>query len=333
MQWPAPAPWNKPIGKERRIGFVKMPFQEVRAIRTALGGTVNDVVLTILGGALGRYLRSHGPLTEDSRLRLMIPVNVRTEEQRGTMGNRFSMMLPQIPVGIADPIARLNAIRSEMDTLKASDQGAAFDRLLGLVESSPAAFSAIAGRVGLLPGMINLPCTNVPGPLIPLYGTGHRMLDFYPLLPLAGDLGLGVAIMSYDQNLYWGVTSDPKIVTDVDAIARLVGEEFRSLREAAGVPASDLPEAIGVHAPAKAPAAKRNGRPRGAPKLAGTGKSAPKPAVPQEQSAAPVKAKISSRNGRSRTAPKSPPKREGKPKQAQRKRRSAAQVKTAANSR
>ena len=97
----------------------------------------------------------------------MIPVNVRTEEQRGTMGNRVSMMLPQIPVGIADPITRLNAIRTEMDALKSSDQGAAFDRLLGLVENGPAAFSAIAGRVGLLPGMINLACTNVPGPSDP----------------------------------------------------------------------------------------------------------------------------------------------------------------------
>ena len=249
MQWPAPAPWNKPVGKDRRIGFVKMPFQEVRAIRSGLGGTVNDVVLTILGGALGRYLRSNGKLAEDARLRLMIPVNVRTEEQRGTMGNRVSMMLPQIPVGIADPIARLNAIRSEMDALKASDQGAAFDRLLGLVENGPAAFSAIAGRVGLLPGMINLACTNVPGPLIPLYGSGHRMHDMFPLLPLAGDMGLGVAIMSYDQSLYWGITSDPKIVPDVDAIARLVEEEFRTLREAAGVAVSDLPEAIGIHAP------------------------------------------------------------------------------------
>jgi WS/DGAT/MGAT family acyltransferase len=246
MQWPEPAIWNKPVGKDRRISFVKMPFQEVRAIRSALGGTVNDVVLTILGGALGRYLKSHGQRVTDTRLRLMIPVNVRTEEQRGAMGNRVSMMLPQIPVGIDDPIARLTAIRTEMDQLKASDQGAAFDRLLGLVDNAPAVFSALAGRVGMLPGMINLACTNVPGPLIPLYGTGHRMLDFYPMLPLAGDMGLGVAIMSYDQSLYWGISSDPKIVPDVDAIGRLIDDELRALRDAAGVPATDLPAQIGA---------------------------------------------------------------------------------------
>src|SRR6266545_7029855 len=126
MQVPEPAIWNKPVGKDRKIAFVKMPFHEVRAIRSALGGTVNDVVLTILGGARGRYLKAHGQRVTDTRLRLMIPVNVRTEEQRGAMGNRVSMMLPQIPVGIEDPIERLASIRKEMDTLKASDQGAAF---------------------------------------------------------------------------------------------------------------------------------------------------------------------------------------------------------------
>ena len=331
MQWPEPAPWNKPVGKDRRIGFVNMPFHEVRAIRTALGGTVNDVALTILGGALGRYLRSHGPLTDDKSLRLMIPVNVRTEEQRGTMGNRVSMMLPQIPVGISDPIARLNAVRSEMDALKASDQGAAFDRLIGLVENGPAALSAIAGRVGLLPGVINLACTNVPGPLIPLYGTGHRMLDFYPLIPLAGDMGLGVAIMSYDQSLHWGICCDPNIVPDVERIADFVGEEFHALREAAGVPASDLPDVIGLHQPGMTSSTSRDGRPRVAAKTTAKRRVTPKRAVPRQPPAA--SARQNSRNGSPGEAEKTPRKQAGRKKQAQGKRRAAAQVKTAASSR
>jgi WS/DGAT/MGAT family acyltransferase len=311
METPKPAPWNKPVGKQRQISFVKMPFHEVRAIRGALGGTVNDVVLTILGGALGRYLKSKGPLSEDHRLRLMIPVNVRTEAQRGTMGNRVSMMLPQVPVGIADPIARLNAIRLEMDSLKASDQGAAFDRLLGLVENTPAAFSAIAGRVGLLPGMINLACTNVPGPLIPLYGTGHRMLDFYPLIPLAGDLGLGIAILSYDRYLHWGICCDPNIVPDVDRIGDLVGEEFRALREAAGVQASDLPEVIGIHVAAKQVPGSQTESPR-TPEQASTQRrgTAKKAAVPMQAAASPtatatvVKNKPAARKSSAKATPK-----------------------------
>jgi len=330
MQWPKPAIWNKPVGKDRRIAFVKMPFQEVRAIRSALGGTVNDVVLTILGGALGSYLKAHGQRVTDTRLRLMIPVNVRTEEQRGAMGNRVSMMLPQIPVGIDDPIARLTAIRTEMDALKANDQGAAFDRLLGLVENAPAAFSALAGRVGMLPGMINLPCTNVPGPLITLYGTGHRMLDFYPLLPLAGDLGIGVAIMSYDQSLYWGVSCDPKIVPDVDRIGRFIGEEFRALRETAGVPATDLPEQIGAHhAPVREMKKARNGRSRTVPVGSET-------RVRQitKTSAAPTGArKQSAPNGRSRAVPAASANSPGKQKKAAGTRKSPRQVKTEASSR
>lgn len=361
MQWPEPAIWNKPVGRDRRIAFVKMPFQEVRAIRSALGGTVNDVVLTILGGALGSYLKAHGQQVTDTRLRLMIPVNVRTEEQRGAMGNRVSMMLPQIPVGIDDPIARLTAVRTEMDALKASDQGAAFDRLLGLVENAPAAFSALAGRVGILPGMINLACTNVPGPLIPLYGTGHRMVDMYPLLPLTGDLGLGVAIMSYDQSLYWGISCDPKIVPDVDAIGRLIGEEFRALRETAGVPATDLPEIGAHHAPhreiKKAPNHRSplagpgsETRPRRA-KVSAASAVIPKQSAPNgrsrkvpaasvkstrqtETSAADAQArKQSEPNGRLRAVPAASANRSGKQKKAAGTRKSPRQVKTEASSR
>jgi hypothetical protein len=362
MQVPEPAIWNKPVGKDRKIAFVKMPFQEVRAIRSALGGTVNDVVLTILGGALGRYLKAHGQRVTDTRLRLMIPVNVRTEEQRGAMGNRVSMMLPQIPVGIDDPLARLTAIRTEMDALKAGDQGAAFDRLLGLIDNAPVAFSALAGRVGMLPGMINLACTNVPGPLIPLYGTGHRMLDFYPLLPLAGDLGLGVAIMSYDQSLYWGVSCDPKIVPDVDTIGRFIGEEFRALRETAGVPATDLPEQIGAHhqpsqESMKAP--NHVSQPGGPgsetrsrrPKVSAASAVTPKESTPNDRSSklpaasanGPRQTKTSAAvaearkpnapNGRSRAAPAASANSSGKQKKAAGTRKSPRQVKTEANSR
>jgi diacylglycerol O-acyltransferase len=329
LQWPTPAIWNKPVGKERRMAFVKMPFQEVRAVRSSLGGTVNDVVLTILGGALGRYLKSHGQPVLDAKLRLMIPVNVRTEEQRGAMGNRVSMMLPRIPVGIDAPIERLNAIRKEMDTLKASDQGAAFDRVLGLVENAPAVFSALAGRVGMLPGMINLACTNVPGPLIPLYGTGHRMLDFYPMLPLAGDLGVGVAIMSYDQSLYWGISCDPNIVPDVDSIGRLIGEEFVALRDAAGVPASDLPSEIGAHQPPPKEAAVPD---NGGSRVADS--SAPKRrAVKKESTPVKVKAAAVSGNGRARRAQAPAAKPKDPQKKATEQKKGRRQVKTAASSR
>jgi len=242
--------WNRPVGGKRRVGWTEMAFQEVRGIRGALGGTVNDVMLTILAGALGRHLRGRGEKTQGLTVRLQIPVNVRREDQRGQLGNRVSMMLPELPLDIDDPAARLQAVRAEMERLKSAGQASAFDALLRVASNLPAAYHALAGMGGVPQGALNLVCTNVPGPMIPLYSVGHRMVGHYPMVPLAADLGLGVGITSCDKHLYLGVMSDPDIVPDVDAIARHADTEFRALREAAGVPESDLPD-VGAMGPGR----------------------------------------------------------------------------------
>jgi diacylglycerol O-acyltransferase / wax synthase len=240
---PRPAtPWNKRVGANREFAWTEINFQEVRSIRGKLGGTVNDVVLTVLGGALGRYLAEKGTKTDGATLRFMIPVNVRSETEQGALGNRVSMMLPNVPVGIASPADRLVAVREETERLKSNRQSAAFETMLRYSENIPAAFYALAGINGVPPGGANLVCTNVPGPLIPLYCAGQRLLQSYPMLPLAGDMGLGVAIMSYDKALYLGVTADPDIINDVDSIRAYIDEEFRLLRYVADVPVSDLPD-------------------------------------------------------------------------------------------
>jgi len=247
IRLPAPTIWNRPVGRRRRFAFSTISFQEVRAIRSALGGTVNDVALVVLAGALGRYLEEHGVRTRGKKLRLMTPVNVRSETERGDLGNRVSMMLPELPVDIDDVVKRLEAVREEIGRMKSSEQGRVFDQVARLGENAPAAFHALAGMGGIPAGMINLVCTNVPGPLIPLYAAGKRMVANYPLLPLTGDLGLGVAITSYDNSLNFGIACDPTIVADVERIGELLDEEFVTLRNAAGVPASDLPD-IGIAA-------------------------------------------------------------------------------------
>lgn len=260
---PTRTPWNRPIGGRRRAAWTSMSFQEVRGVRGSLGGTVNDVMLTVLGGALGRYLYGKGINTDDMRVRLMIPVNVRNENEKGALGNRVSMMLPNIPVGIADPVKRLEAVRGEMETLKARNQADAFESLRRMSENAPAVYHALAGMGGVPPGGANLVCTNVPGPMIPLYAVGHRMIAHYPLVPLAGDLGIGVGITSFDKGLYLGVMCDPDILPDVDVIAEYCADEFRRLREAAGVEVDDLPQ-IGVRKPRKT-AAPRAGTPQSTP--------------------------------------------------------------------
>jgi WS/DGAT/MGAT family acyltransferase len=242
MRQPAKTPWNKPISGKRAVAWTSMSFAEVRGIRGKIGGTVNDVMLTIIGGALGRYLREKSISTEGMKLRLMIPVNVRKEDEKGALGNRVSMMLPEIPAGIADPVARLNAVREEMERLKSRNQANAFESLTHLATNAPAVFHALAGMGGVPPGGANLVCTNVPGPMIPLYCVGHRLLEHYPMVPLAGDLGIGVGITSFDKNLFLGVMSDPEIIPDVDIIGEYCADEFRMLREMAGVAVSDLPD-------------------------------------------------------------------------------------------
>jgi len=242
LRQPHRAPWNKPISGERAVAWTDMSFREVRGIRSALGGTVNDVMLAVLGGALGRELREQGVATEDLTLRVQIPVNVRSEDEKGALGNRVSMMLPEIPVWPMTPEERLRAVREEMERLKADAQASAFEQLLELSENLPAAWHALAGMGGVPQGALNLVCTNVPGPLIPLYSVGRRMLAHYPLVPLAGDLGIGIGITSFDQGLYFAVMCDPRALPDPGRVAGFVANEFRALRAAAGVQQTDLPE-------------------------------------------------------------------------------------------
>jgi hypothetical protein len=187
------------------------------------------------------------------------------------------MMLPEIPVGIDDPAERLVAVRDEMERLKSQDQANAFQELLRFAENLPAAYHALAGMGGVPQGALNLICTNVPGPMIPLYSVGHRMLAHYPMVPLAGDLGIGVGITSFDKGLYLGIMCDPAIVEDVGKIAEYAALEFRALRTAAGVEESDLPD---ISAAARGRngangAARRIGRRRPSSRLRGS-ESAPR---------------------------------------------------------
>ena len=242
VRMPRPLSWNRPVGPRRDLSWCSMPFKEIRGIRGALGGTVNDVVLTILGGALGRWLKDHHARVDArTTIRVMSPVNVRKESEQQALGNRVSMMLTEIPAGIADGVERLAAVRQATERAKSQNQAGAFDTLLGLGSSAPAVLAAIAGSGNLPPGMINLVCTNVPGPQIPLYSCGVRSTASYGMLPLVGDLGIGVAVGSYDQMFGFSITCDPNIVPDVDHMRELFVAEFRALRAAAGVPDSDLP--------------------------------------------------------------------------------------------
>ena len=239
-------PFNAPLSGRRSIVWSEMPFDEIRGIRRALGGTVNDVALTIVSGALQRYLELHGQSTDGLDLRVMTPVNIRREDEKGKLGNRISAMFVPLPVGISDPLERAKVVRERVEALKEANQARAVDTLLRMMDVAPVPLIATVGS-GPWAGntLLNLVCTNVPGPMIPLYCVGHRLLAHYPLVPLTWELGLAVGITSYDQTLYFAFTVDAKVVPDAKRFKEFLDQSFLELRTAAGVTPTDLPAVIG----------------------------------------------------------------------------------------
>lgn len=261
------APWNMRLTGPTRVAWHRVPFADARAISKALGGTINDVILTAIAGALGRYLQGHGRRIEHLRMRAATPVNVRAEHEDAQLGNRVSFMLVSLPLADHDPIARFHKVHEETARLKGAGQAPGIDELLELVGALPSTSQALVGRMLTLPNILsNMVCTNVPGPLTPLYLMGHRMVDHYPWVPLGWRMGMSVAIMSYDQSLYFSFSIDERAPAGVEQIAADVADAFEELRAAAGVPhqrAPARPEPVPPHlvkAPEPAPRRPRHTR-------------------------------------------------------------------------
>jgi len=256
----AKAPFNKPFGGTRKLACSEISFAEVRAIRAACGGTVNDVVLAVLGGALGRYLELHGESIEGRVMRVLTPVNVRREDERASLGNRISMLLVEVPVGIRDPVERLHAITESTDALKRAHIADGIQWVADQLGMLPTPLQALLGGLPSPPNTVaNMVCTNVPGPMIPLYTVGHRMLSHYPLIPIAWEMGIGCGVTSYDQKLYFGLMADEQAAPDVDRLKEFLDQAYVELRAAAGVARSDLPQ-MGVAAQPR-PARRRRAAP------------------------------------------------------------------------
>jgi diacylglycerol O-acyltransferase / wax synthase len=227
-----PVPFNGPLSTERRFAWQELSFAEVRAIRQALGGTVNDVVLTVLAGALGRYLRARGHRTEGLELRAMCPVSMRRPDERGALGNLVSVMIAPLHVGVLDPAERLRAERESMERLKGQDQAGGLYSMTQLLNRVPAGWQAFAGALTVPNTLFNTVSTNVPGPQIPLFLGGRRLLTWVPLGICATNIGLFVAILSYHQKLTFGLTVDPRLVPDGWELAECLRESFAELRAA-----------------------------------------------------------------------------------------------------
>ncbi|MFL5860221.1 MAG: WS/DGAT/MGAT family O-acyltransferase [Solirubrobacteraceae bacterium] len=232
---------NVRIGPHRRFTWVRGDLQQFKAIKNQLGGTVNDVVLAVVAGALGRYLRMHGEATEDMVLRAMVPVSVRADVERGALGNRVAAMWAPLPIGTADPVQRLLAISRDMDGIKESGQAVGAQVLTELSGFAPPTIMAQAARLQARQRLFNLVVTNVPGPQFPLYMLGRQLDAMFPMVPLAENQALGIAIMSYNGQLNFGLNADYDAMPDLEALAQELSASIAELAAVAGADFSDRP--------------------------------------------------------------------------------------------
>ncbi len=217
---PAPeTPLNVAIGPHRRYTVVRQQLDDYKLVKDALGGTVNDVVLTVVSGALGEWLRSRGVRTEGLEMRALVPVSVRAKDDRGSLGNRLTVMRGPLPVYIRDPVARLEVVRQAMDGLKESKQAVGAATLTAVNNLAPPTILAQASRLNFSTRLFNLIVTNIPGPQLPLYVLGRELRDLFPVAFLPKNHALAVAIMSYNGGIDYGLLGDYDALPDIDMIA------------------------------------------------------------------------------------------------------------------
>jgi WS/DGAT/MGAT family acyltransferase len=227
---PAPeTPLNVPIGPHRRYAVTRQQLAEFKEVKDTLGGTVNDVVLTVVSGALARWLRSRGVRTEGLEMRALVPVSVRTKAQKNTLGNQITVMRGPLPVYIDDPVSRLRFVRQAMDGLKESKQAEGAATLAAVNNLAPPTVLAQASRLNFSTRLFNLIVTNIPGPQVPLYVLGRELQDLFPVAFLPENHALAIAIMSYNGGLDFGLLGDYDALPDIEVIADGIAESLAEL--------------------------------------------------------------------------------------------------------
>ncbi|OLE36229.1 MAG: acyltransferase [Actinobacteria bacterium 13_1_20CM_3_68_9] len=255
---PAPkVPLNSDIGSHRRFTWVRSDLGQMKRIKDQLGGTVNDVVLAVVAGAVRDWLHARGLRTEGLELRAQVPVSIRAQDERGQLGNRLAVMRAPLPVYIADPVRRLQAVTAAMRGLKQSKQALGAEVITRFNDFAPPTLLAQAARINFSTRLFNLVVTNVPGPQMPLYVLGRELEDIFPVGFLPPHQALFVAIMSYNGGINFGLLADYDSMDDVELIAQ--GIE-RSIAELAAAAESAHEQREPEPAPADADAGATEGR-------------------------------------------------------------------------
>jgi diacylglycerol O-acyltransferase len=250
---PAPdVPLNVPIGPHRRLESVRASLDDFKTVKRAFGGTVNDVVLAVVAGAMRRWLRTRGVRTEGMELRALVPMSIRTEEEMSAGGNRIAAMRGPLPVYVEDPVERLRVVRESMAGVKDSKQALGAEVIAGLQDFAPPTLLAQASRLNFSTRLFNLIVTNVPGPQFPLYLLGRELQELLPVAFLPQNHALAIAIMSYNGTVEFGLLADYDAMPDVAevgaAIRASLDELLGAARDEVGGP-SRTPEGAGAAAP------------------------------------------------------------------------------------
>ena len=234
---PAPVlPFNKQCGGTRRLAWAEFSFAEARAIRGNLAGSVNDVVLTMLVMAISRYSQMHKENVDGKFVRFMMPVSLRQKEQRSTLGNLISILPVEIPLDIEDPVKLFKHVNQKTALMKATQMAAGLGMVGAAFGMMPPPVQSALGAVANVPfPVFNTVATNVPGPQVPLYLNGKRMVAQFPFVPIGYNLGMGTAIFSYDQKLFFGIGADTEAMADVEKFKEILEECYTELRDAAEV--------------------------------------------------------------------------------------------------
>ena len=250
---------NGPIGPSRRYVWTSYPLQAVKQVRRTVGGTINDVVVATATRGFRDLLLGRGEDLTDRTVRVIIPIALHARDARGTAvaggfyENRITGVVADLPVGVADPLQRARLIREQLTMLKASRQGAAGDAITKLAGFAPATFLALGQRAiaQMHQARVNSVVSNVPGPQVPLYALGRRVLAAYPSPPIFPvGARVGVAVFSYDGNLHFGVIADYASVPDVHVLRDGIQVGVHELLEAIGAPCKVPDRAAADHAQA-----------------------------------------------------------------------------------
>jgi WS/DGAT/MGAT family acyltransferase len=233
VAWPAPdSPLNSAVGSQRRFAVARTELEDYKKVRKYRGGTVNDVVLTTVTGAIRGWMLSHGePVTPSTTVRAMVPVSIRGDDDTSQPGNRVSSYLVDLPVGEPNPMVRLSQVSYAMKAHKESGQSVGAEALVALSGFAPPTLHALGARAAnsFTRRLFNVVVTNVPGPQFPLYASGARMLEMFPVIPLAAGQAVSIGLTSYDGGVFFGLNADRDAMHDVEVLGSLIEESLAEL--------------------------------------------------------------------------------------------------------